>query len=111
MAPEISVLIHTRDSAATIAPCLASVAWSDDVVVLDMASTDDTCTIAVAAGARVVAIPVEPWSDAIRNRHLGEAVHPWTASSSFPPAEEATGGTLLMSLNGDMRAHGWHGCD
>jgi hypothetical protein len=55
MAPEISVLIHTRDSAATIAPCLASVAWSDDVVVLDMASTDDTCAIAVAAAAEAAA--------------------------------------------------------
>ncbi len=78
MAPEISVLIHTRDSAATIGACLASVAWSDDVVVLDMASTDETCAIAVAAGARVVALPAETWSDAIRNRHLGEASHPWT---------------------------------
>ena len=78
MAPEISVLIHTRDSAASIGRCLASVAWCNDVVVLDMASTDDTCAVAVAAGARVVAIPAEPWSDAIRNRYLGEAAHPWT---------------------------------
>jgi GT2 family glycosyltransferase len=76
--PDVSVLIHTRDSAATLARALDSVAWSDDVVVLDMASTDGTVDIARARGARVVALPAEPWSDAIRNRHLGEARHAWT---------------------------------
>ena len=98
MAPEISVLIHTRDSADTIASCLASVAWSDDVVVLDMASTDDTCTIAVAAGARVVAIPAEPWSDAIRNRHLGEAVLPWTLVLDADESLADDGGRLVIAL-------------
>ena len=98
MAPEISVLIHTRDSAASIGRCLASVAWCNDVVVLDMASTDDTCAIAVAAGARVVAIPAEPWSDAIRNRHLGEAAHPWTLVLDSDESLADDGGLLVEAL-------------
>ena len=98
MAPEISVLIHTRDSAASIGRCLASVAWCNDVVVLDMASTDDTCAIAVASGARVVAIPAEPWSDAIRNRHLGEAAHPWTLVLDSDESLADDGGLLVEAL-------------
>jgi glycosyltransferase involved in cell wall biosynthesis len=48
-----SILILTRDEEANIVPCLESVAWCDDVVVLDSFSTDRTVELAEAAGARV----------------------------------------------------------
>ena len=47
-----SVIILTRDEAANIGDCIASIA-SDDIVVLDSHSIDDTCAIASASGARV----------------------------------------------------------
>ncbi len=47
-----SVIILTRDEAANIGDCIASIA-SDDIVVLDSHSIDDTCAIASALGARV----------------------------------------------------------
>jgi glycosyltransferase involved in cell wall biosynthesis len=50
----ISVLIPVKNEAANLAACLASVAWCDDVVVVDSGSTDGTPAIARAAGARVV---------------------------------------------------------
>jgi len=50
----ISVLIPVRNEAANLAACLASVAWCDDIVVVDSGSTDGTADIARAAGARVV---------------------------------------------------------
>jgi glycosyltransferase involved in cell wall biosynthesis len=50
----ISVLIPARNEAANLAACLASVAWCNDVVVVDSGSTDGTPDIARAAGARVV---------------------------------------------------------
>lgn len=50
----ISVLIPAKNEAANLAACLASVAWCDDVVVVDSGSTDGTPEIARAAGARVV---------------------------------------------------------
>ncbi|MEY4226017.1 MAG: hypothetical protein RL190_774, partial [Actinomycetota bacterium] len=76
--PDVSVLIHARDAAATLPRLLRSVAWSDDVIVVAMPGGDDTEDVAERNGARVVRIPAEPWTDAIRNRHLGEARHPWT---------------------------------
>ncbi|QHE75918.1 glycosyltransferase family 2 protein [Hydrogenophaga sp. PBL-H3] len=49
----ISVLILTRNEQQDLPGCLESVAWSDDVQVLDSFSTDATVSIAEAAGARV----------------------------------------------------------
>jgi glycosyltransferase involved in cell wall biosynthesis len=50
----ISVLIPVKNEATNLAACLASVAWCDEVVVVDSGSTDGTPDIARAAGARVV---------------------------------------------------------
>jgi glycosyltransferase involved in cell wall biosynthesis len=49
----LSVTIITLNEAAHIDACLASVAWADDVLVVDSGSTDDTVARAKAAGARV----------------------------------------------------------
>lgn len=50
----ISVLILTLNEEANLAACLESVAWSDDVTVLDDGSTDRTVEIARRHGARVI---------------------------------------------------------
>lgn len=49
----ISILILTLNEEANLPACLASVAWSDDVVVLDSFSQDATVAIAEHLGARV----------------------------------------------------------
>jgi len=49
----ISVVVLTLNEAANLPRCLASVAWADDILVLDSGSNDATCDIAKAAGARV----------------------------------------------------------
>ncbi len=48
----LSVVVTTLDSAATLDRCLASVAWAEDIFVLDSGSTDATADIAVRHGAR-----------------------------------------------------------
>ena len=48
-----SILILTYNEEINIADCLDSVAWADDVVVLDSFSSDETCMIAESKGARV----------------------------------------------------------
>ncbi len=49
----ISVLLLTLNEAANLPACLAAVAWSDDLVVLDSFSQDDTFAVAHRLGARV----------------------------------------------------------
>lgn len=54
MKPAVSVLVPARNERCNIEGCLRSVAWCDDVVVVDSASTDGTAELAAALGARVV---------------------------------------------------------
>ena len=50
----LAVLVPVKNEAANLRECLASVAFADEIVVVDSASTDGTQEIAVAAEARVV---------------------------------------------------------
>lgn len=52
--PLISACIITRDEGDRIEECLRSLAWCDEVVVVDSHSTDDTRARAAALGARVI---------------------------------------------------------
>lgn len=62
MAANISVLILTRNEEQNLPDCLASVAWSDDVHVLDSFSTDRTVEIARSMGAKVTQRVFDNWS-------------------------------------------------
>jgi len=55
----ISVLILTLNEEVNIADCLDSVAWADDVLVLDSESHDRTVEIAESKGARVMTRPFD----------------------------------------------------
>ena len=50
----VSIVVLTLNEAYNIRACLESVAWSDNVVVVDSFSTDETQAIAASLGATVV---------------------------------------------------------
>jgi acetyltransferase-like isoleucine patch superfamily enzyme/glycosyltransferase involved in cell wall biosynthesis len=52
--PRISAVIVARNAAATIEACLESVRWCDEIVVVDLASTDHTAAIAARYTDRVI---------------------------------------------------------
>jgi glycosyltransferase involved in cell wall biosynthesis len=58
----VSILILTLNEEVNLPGCLASVAWSDDVVVLDSGSQDRTAEVAAGAGARVVERRFDNWA-------------------------------------------------
>jgi glycosyltransferase involved in cell wall biosynthesis len=88
--PGISILILTFDEEANIAACLESVAWSNDVVVLDSFSTDRTVEIARQYGVRLVQREFDNYA-AQRNFGLREVAYhnPWVlmldADERVPP--------------------------
>jgi len=54
MSLPISVLIPVKNEETNLAACLRSVAWADEVFVVDSQSTDDTIRIAERLGANIV---------------------------------------------------------
>lgn len=59
----VSVVVLTHDEEPNIRRCLASVAWADQVLVVDSGSTDDTKSIARSLGTDVVEQPWLGFSD------------------------------------------------
>jgi len=74
---QITVIIHTRDSEATLPRLLESVRWAEERIVVDMESRDRTCEIARQSGATVVSTPIAPRVDGIRNNFLELGKHEW----------------------------------
>ncbi len=70
----VSVCIITRNEELNLPDCLASVAWADDILVVDSHSTDRTREIAAAAGARVIERDF-PGHLEQKNFALGQAKH------------------------------------
>jgi glycosyltransferase involved in cell wall biosynthesis len=62
MSAPLSVVILAKNEAGNIGRCARSVAWCDDVVVIDDDSTDATARLAAAEGARVVPHPFESFA-------------------------------------------------
>ncbi|EOG5366366.1 glycosyltransferase family 2 protein [Cronobacter sakazakii] len=53
MRARLSVVMIAKNAASLLPDCLASVAWADEIVVLDSGSSDNTVAVATAAGAKV----------------------------------------------------------
>ena len=53
MSTRLSVVMIAKNAADLLPDCLASIAWADEIVVLDSGSTDNTVDVARAAGAKV----------------------------------------------------------
>lgn len=75
----LSVLILAKDEEAVIARAIASVAWADEILVLDSGSTDRTVEIARSLGARV---EQQPWLGWLQQhlRAVELARHDWVLS-------------------------------
>ena len=72
----LSAVIITRNVARVLPACLESVAFADEVVVVDSGSTDDTRELAAARGARVIA---KEWLGFGRQKQFAveQAAHDW----------------------------------
>jgi glycosyltransferase involved in cell wall biosynthesis len=72
----LSVIVPTFNEEATLGACLDSVAFADDILVVDSFSTDRTVAVARARGARVVQ-RAYGYSAQQKNWAIPQARHPW----------------------------------
>jgi glycosyltransferase involved in cell wall biosynthesis len=73
---KLSVIIITKNEAANIRACLESVAWADEIIVVDSGSSDETVDICHELGVQV---HVHDWPGfgIQKNRALSYATHEW----------------------------------
>jgi len=73
----LSVIVITKNEAPRLRRCLASVAFADEIVVVDSGSTDGTQALARELGARVIETPDWPGFGRQKQRALEAATAPW----------------------------------
>lgn len=78
--PSLSAILITKNEANNIRHCLESIAWADEIVVVDSGSTDDTVNICKAMGAQVYVHADWPGFGPQKNRALGYASKDWVFS-------------------------------
>ena len=99
--PALSVILITRNEAANVAGCLASVAFADEWIVVDSGSSDATCEIARGCGATVIATDDWPGFGAQKNRALAQARGRWVLSID---ADERVTPALAASIRAVIEA-------
>lgn len=75
---ELSVIVHTKNSAETLSACLSSVKnIADELIIMDMGSTDNTLKIARQFKAQILDHPDVGYADPARNKALQAANKDW----------------------------------
>ena len=90
----LSVCIITKDEAARLPACLASVDFADEILVVDCGSADETVVAAEAAGARVIH---QDWLGYGLQKQFAvdRATHDWVLCLD---ADERVSGSLKTNL-------------
>ena len=76
-APSISVCIVCRNEADRLPDCLESARWADEIVVMDLSSSDGSAELARAGGARVLVREPVPIVELVRNEVAAAASSDW----------------------------------
>ena len=76
----VSAIIITKNAESTIRRCLESVAWTDEIVVVDSGSTDRTLDICRELGAKLHQTPDWPGHGPQKNRALDRATREWVVA-------------------------------
>lgn len=105
--PKLSVVVITRNEAHNLGAALESVAWADELVVVDSGSTDGTTDVARTFTDRII---VREWPGYIAQKNFAaeSAEHDWILSidaderASAPLADEIAG---LMNREPGLRGY------
>jgi glycosyltransferase involved in cell wall biosynthesis len=102
--PKVSVTIITRNEAEHIDAALSSVAWADQVVVVDSESTDATVEIARRFTDTVI---TRPWPGYVEQKNYAASVaeHDWILSLD---ADERVPAALAEEIRGVLSADSPH---
>ena len=100
--PTIAACVIAFNEEDCIGDCLASVAWADEILVVDSGSTDGTVAIAREKGARVI---VRDWPGYAEQKNfaLGQAAADWVLSVD---ADERVTAELAAAIRGLLAAPG-----
>lgn len=93
---KLSAIVLTKNEEKNIEDCLKSLAFCDEVIVIDSNSSDNTRTIAQKLGAKVFIHPLNNDFAGLRNFGLGKARNNWVC---FVDADERVPDALASEIS------------
>jgi glycosyltransferase involved in cell wall biosynthesis len=101
---QLSAVLIAKDEEATIGDCIDSVAFADEILVVDSGSTDRTVEIATAKGAHVIH---QPWLGYGPQKRFAvrHAAHDWVLCID---ADERVSPELKASIQSTLRGPEFH---
>lgn len=75
--PSISVVITTCNEAEYVDECLQSVAWADEIIVVDLESTDNTVEVSQRYTEKIYTHPRVPVVELVRDFGIQKATQDW----------------------------------
>jgi glycosyltransferase involved in cell wall biosynthesis len=104
--PPLTALVSSRNEGHLLGRCLDSIAFCDEIIVIDIDSDDDTAEVARKHGARVLRHPWVPIAERARLELGGEARNEWLLfldpDEVFAPRLAMQVGALLSTLAPDV---------
>ena len=92
----VTAVVSSHNEARLLERCLPTLAFCDELLVIDIASDDDTEAVAAAHGARVIRHEWVPIAERARMDLVGEASHDWLL---FMDPDEAMSPVLAAQLS------------
>lgn len=74
---KLSVIIHTKNAAATIERTLQSLSFAQEIIIIDMESSDETRKIARQYTSKIFTVDDVGYADPARNFGISKAFGPW----------------------------------
>ena len=99
--PSLSVIIITKNEAHDIRDCLSSIAWADEIIVVDSGSSDDTLNIALEYTNQVYHAADWQGFGVQKNRALAYATKDWVLSLD---ADERIDEVLQQEINSVLQS-------
>jgi glycosyltransferase involved in cell wall biosynthesis len=91
----ISVIVHTKNSEATLLQALKSVEWCNEIIVADMQSTDNTLSIARRFSDNIVKVKDTSYVEPVRNQVVKMTNNEWVL---ILDSDEMVSKTLAIRL-------------
>jgi (heptosyl)LPS beta-1,4-glucosyltransferase len=102
----VTAMVSSHNEARLLERCLPTLAFCDELIVIDIASDDDTAAVAEANGARVIRHGWVPIAERARMELVWEASHDWLLfmdpDETMPPALAAELADLVPRLAEDV---------
>lgn len=98
----ISAIVHTFNEETNIGRCLSSLLWVDEVIIVDMGSTDKTVAIAKEFKATIYPHPYTGFVEPARNFGIAKAKGEWILIVDADEEVPQSLSTTLLSITKQM---------